>query len=216
MTDRPQDRHEEVANSALHGAALMGACLAVPQLLGSAPAAQPEAAWGVLVFAATMALLYGASTLYHALPPGRAKQWALQLDHAAIHLFIAGSFTPFALSAPGHAHPVTALALVWLAALAGCGLQLRARRTRRTAPWLSTAWYVALGWVALLAALPLMAHVPAVSAAWLVIGGAAYTAGVVFFVMDAVVRYAHAVWHGCVIAGTGCHVIAVLGLQTAA
>ena len=54
------------------------------------------------------------------------------------------------------------------------------------------------------------------SAAWLVIGGAAYTAGVVFFVMDAVVRYAHAVWHGCVIAGTGCHVIAVLGLQTAA
>ena len=69
-------------------------------------------------------------------------------------------------------------------------------------------------WVALLAALPLMAHVPAVSAAWLVIGGAAYTAGVVFFVMDAMVRYAHAVWHGCVIAGTGCHVIALLGLQT--
>ena len=77
-----------------------------------------------------------------------------------------------------------------------------------------TVLYVAMGWVALLAALPLMAHVPAVSAAWLVIGGAAYTAGVVFFVMDAVVRYAHAVWHGCVVAGTGCHVIAVLGLQT--
>ena len=120
MSDRPQDLHEEVANSALHGAALVGACLAVPQLLGSAPAAQPEAAWGVLVFSATMALLYGASTLYHALPPGWAKQWALRLDHAAIHLFIAGSFTPFALNAPGDAHPVTALALVWLAALAGC------------------------------------------------------------------------------------------------
>ena len=219
MSDRPQDLHEEVANSALHGAALVGACFAVPQLLGSAPAAQPEAVWGVLVFAATMALLYGASTLYHALPPGWAKQWALRLDHAAIHLFIAGSFTPFALNAPGDAHPVTALALVWLAALAGCGLQLRtrrARRTQRTAPWLSTAWYVAVGWVALLAALPLMAHVPPVSAAWLVIGGAAYTGGVVFFVMDSVVRYAHAVWHGCVIAGTGCHVIAVLGLQAAA
>ncbi|MGN8006042.1 PAQR family membrane homeostasis protein TrhA [Acidovorax sp. 22279] len=213
MSDRPQDLHEEVANSALHGAALVGACLAVPQLLQSAPAAHPAAIGGVLVFVATMALLYGASTLYHALPPGRAKEWALRLDHAAIHLFIAGSFTPFALSAPGHTHHVTALALVWLAALAGCWLQLR---TRRTAPWLSTALYVAMGWVALLAALPLMAHVPAVSAAWLVIGGAAYTAGVVFFVMDAVVRYAHAVWHGCVIAGTGCHVIAVLGLQAAA
>lgn len=213
MNDRPQDPHEEMANSALHGAALIGACLAVPQLLRSAPSAHPAAIGGVLVFAGTMALLYGASTLYHALPPGRAKQWALRLDHAAIHLFIAGSFTPFALSAPGHMHDITALALVWLAALAGCWLQLRARRA---APWLSTALYVVLGWVALLAALPLMAHVPPVSAAWLVIGGAAYTAGVVFFVMDTVVRYAHAVWHGWVIAGTGCHVIAVLGLQAAA
>ena len=212
MNDRPQDLHEEVANSALHGAALVGACLAVPQLLQSAPAAHPAALWGVLVFGATMALLYGASTLYHALPLGRAKQWALQLDHAAIHLFIAGSFTPFALSAPSHRHHITALVLVWVAALAGCWLQLRAWRA---APWLSTALHVAMGWVALLAALPLMAHVPAVSAAWLVIGGAAYTAGVVFFVMDAVVRYAHAAWHGCVIAGTGCHVIAVRCLQTA-
>lgn len=74
MNDRPQDPHEEMANSALHGAALIGACLAVPQLLRSAPSAHPAATWGVLVFAGTMALLYGASTLYHALPPGRAKQ----------------------------------------------------------------------------------------------------------------------------------------------
>lgn len=73
MSDRPQDLHEEVANSALHGAALVGACLAVPQLLQSAPAAHPAALWGVLVFGATMALLYGASTLYHALPLGRAS-----------------------------------------------------------------------------------------------------------------------------------------------
>lgn len=93
MSDRPQDLHEELANSALHGAALVGACLAVPQLLQSAPAAHPAAIWGVLVFGATMALLYGTSTLYHALPPGRAKQWVLRLDHAAIHLFIAGSFS---------------------------------------------------------------------------------------------------------------------------
>ena len=122
MSDRPQDLHEEVANSALHGAALVGACLAVPQLLQSAPAAHPAAIWGVPVFGATMALLYGASTLYHALPLGRAKQWALRLDHAAIHLFIAGSFTPFALSAPSHRHHISALVLVWLAALAGCWL----------------------------------------------------------------------------------------------
>ena len=162
MNDRPQDLHEEVANSALHGAALVGACLAVPQLLQSAPAAHPAAISGVLVFGATMALLYGASTLYHALPPGRAKQWVLRLDHAAIHLFIAGSFTPFALSAPGNGHHIMALVLVWLAALAGCWLQLRAWRA---APWLSTVMYVAMGWVALLAALPLKAHVPAASAA---------------------------------------------------
>lgn len=209
MQERQQDIAEEIANSLLHGVALIGAAFAVPRLLASAPHAHTGAQLGLLVFVVTMALLYGASTMYHALPAGRAKQWFLRLDHAAIYLFIAGSYTPFALNSHGSPTQGFQLALVWLAAAAGFALKVRARLS---SPLLSTALYVAMGWLVLLAALPLMAHVPVVSAAWLVIGGVAYTVGVVFFVLDAAVRYAHAVWHGFVAAGTGCHIVAVLGL----
>lgn len=202
---------EELANSALHGAALIGVLLVAPKLMASARYADASTHTGLLIFVATMALLYSASTLYHVLPEGRAKQWFLRLDHAAIYLFIAGSYTPVALCAPGDATQDIQLALVWLAAVAGFIAQVR---THRMSPALSTTLYVAMGWLVLLAALPLMAHVPAVSAAWLVIGGLAYTVGVVFFVLDATVRYAHAIWHCFVAAGTGCHVFAMLGLAS--
>ena len=91
---------EEIANSGSHAVALVGAALATPTLLESALHRGTRAYAGVAVFAFTMMLLYGASTAYHALPPGKAKQWFLKLDHAAIYLFIAGSYTPFALSQP--------------------------------------------------------------------------------------------------------------------
>ncbi|MCW5223205.1 hemolysin III family protein [Verminephrobacter aporrectodeae subsp. tuberculatae] len=202
------DAHEEAANSLSHGVALLGACLVVPELLRSARHVQGASYLGVLVFVVTMALLYAASTIYHALPPGRFKQCFLKLDHAAIYLFIAGSYTPFALGSPDDSlFNGIGLALVWLAAAAGFTLKVL---SRLASPLLSTALYVVMGWLVLLAALPLMGHVPAVSAAWLVIGGAAYTLGLVFLAFDATVRYAHAVWHGFVAAGTACHTLALL------
>ena len=204
------DTGEEIANSGSHGLALLFASLASPKLLTSVQHLGDRAYAGVVIFAATMVLLYGASTAYHALPPGRAKQWFLKLDHAAIYLFIAGSYTPFALSQPGGTQSVMTLLLVWAAAAAGFLTKALARNT--SARW-STGLYVAMGWLVLVAVLPLTKAMPAVCTTWLIIGGAAYTIGVVFYVLDAAVPYAHAVWHLCVGAGTTCHVFAVLSVM---
>lgn len=201
------DIGEEVANSSSHGLALLLAGLATPKLLDSAQHLGPRAYAGVAIFVATMALLYGASTAYHALPPGRAKQWLLKLDHAAIYLFIAGSYTPFALSQPTSPQSIVTLALVWAAATVGFVMNAFAQHA--TTRW-STAMYLTMGWLVLVAALPLINTMPPLAAAWLVIGGIAYTVGVAFFLMDSALHNAHAVWHVCVIAGTTCHVFAVL------
>lgn len=210
MHDPATDTAQEVANASCHGLALLAACLATPKLLDAALPLGGRAHNGVMVFAATMLLLYGASTVYHALPPGRAKQLFLKLDHAAIYLFIAGSYTPFALSQPSSPQSVVALSLVWAAAAAGF---LMKALTRHGSTLWSTGLYVAMGWLVLVAALPLIKTLPPLGTAWLVIGGAAYTVGVVFYALDSAVRYAHAVWHACVAAGTTCHVFAVLSVM---
>ena len=82
---------------------------------------------------------------------------------------------------------------------------------RLSHPWLSTGLYLAMGWLVLIAAVPLIQRVPAAGVAWLVAGGVAYTAGVLFFALDSRVKFAHAIWHIFVMAGTGCHFVAVLG-----
>ncbi|CAN5530425.1 hemolysin III family protein [soil metagenome] len=207
MTKRPQSLGEEIANSVSHGVALLAAVGALPFLMASARHRSSVSFAGVIVFAATMVLLYLTSTIYHALPDGRAKRVFLKLDYGAIYLFIAGSYTPFALGALGGAWGWTLFGLVWL--LAAIGVVLKAF-DRLTHPWLSTGLYVLMGWLVLMAALPLLSHVPLPSMRWLVAGGVAYTSGVVFFVLDSRIRYTHAVWHGFVVAGTGCHTFAVL------
>ena len=207
MTQRPQSLGEEIANSVSHGVALLAAIGAVPFLMASARNRSAASFAGVIVFAATMVLLYLTSTIYHALPDGRAKRVFLKLDYGAIYLFIAGSYTPFALGALGGTWGWTLFGLVWL--LAAIGIVLKAF-DRLTHPWFSTGLYLFMGWLVLVAAVPLVKHVPLPSMMWLVAGGLAYTSGVVFFVLDSRIRYSHAVWHGFVAAGTGCHTFAVL------
>lgn len=208
MACRDQSPGEEIANSASHAVALLAAMVAAPFIVASAQPHGAASMAGAIVFAATMVLLYLASTVYHALPDGRFKQLALKLDHGAIYLFIAGSYTPFALLRPGGDWNLALLALVW--AIATLGLVLKALNRLRTA-WLSTGMYVLLGWLALAGALPLIDHLPHGGTHWLVAGGVAYTVGVAFFMLDSRLRYAHAVWHGFVAAGTGCHAVAVAG-----
>ena len=208
MIDRTQTLGEEIANSVSHGVALLAAIVAVPFLILAAVDRGAAGIVGASVFAATMVLLYFTSTLYHALPAGRAKRVFLKLDHGAIYIFIAGSYTPFALGALAGPWGWTLFGLVW--SLAALGVTLKAFDWL-SHPWLSTGLYLLMGWLVLIAAVPLAQHVPLPGIVLLVAGGLAYTFGVVFFALDSKVRYAHAVWHGFVVAGTGFHVFAVLG-----
>jgi hemolysin III len=185
----------------------VAAIVAAPFLIAAASEFGAANVVGSSVFAATMVLLYLTSTLYHALPHGRAKRIFMKLDHGAIYVFIAGSYTPFALGALGGPWGWTLFGLVW--GLAAVGVTLKAF-DRLTHPWLSTGLYLVMGWLVLIAAVPLVEHVALPGVKLLVAGGVAYTAGVVFFLLDSKVRYAHAVWHAFVAAGTGFHVFAVL------
>ncbi len=207
MTERPQSLGEEIANSVSHGVALLAAIAAVPFLIAAVRHLGVANIIGASVFAATMVLLYLTSTLYHALPAGRAKHVFLKIDHGAIYVFIAGSYTPFALGALAGPWGWTLFGLVWSLAIIGVTLKAFDRLSH---PWLSTGLYLIMGWLVLIAAVPLVEHVPLPGIALLVVGGLAYTVGVVFFMLDSRLRYAHAVWHGFVVIGTGCHFFAVL------
>ena len=208
MTDRPQTLGEEIANAVSHGVALLAVLAGVPFLIVGVWPRGAASLTGAAVFATTMVLLYFASTLYHALPAGRAKRVFQKLDHGAIYLFIAGSYTPFALGALGGPWGWTLFAITW--SLAALGVTLKAF-DRLSHPWLSTGLYLAMGWVVLIAVGPLVERVATPGIALLVAGGVAYTAGVAFFALDSRLRYGHAVWHGFVMAGTGFHFFAVLG-----
>ena len=204
---RLQSRAEEVANSLTHGLALVFVAVGAPVLV--AAALRQGTAGDVVavsVFAAAMALMYGASTVYHALKPGRAKHVFHVLDHAAIYLLIAGTYTPFTLGVLQGAWGWSLFWLVWALAILGIVVKLVAGfRWHRV----SVAVYVAMGWIAIVAIKPLMEALPAAGLAWLLAGGIAYTAGVAFYVNKRL-RYSHAIWHLFVLAGTACHYVAVL------
>jgi hemolysin III len=208
MTERHQSVGEEIANSVSHGVALLAALAAVPFLIVSASKMSVSSLVGAIVFGVTMVLLYFTSTLYHALPQGKAKRVFLKLDYSAIYLFIAGSYTPFALGALGGPWGWTLFGLVW--GLAAIGVALKAF-DRLSHPWISTGLYLAMGWLVLIAAVPMLERVPLPGLMWLVAGGLAYTLGVVFFVLDHKVRYAHAIWHAFVATGTAFHFVAIMG-----
>jgi hemolysin III len=199
---------EEAANALSHGVGFLLAVASLPVLLNfTARHGSRTALLGACVFSLTMMLLYFASAVYHWLPRGRAKDWFKALDHAAIYLFIAGTYTPFAL---GQMHDATGwapFALVWSLALGGMWAKVRNRLRHRL--W-STTLYMALGWLAVLAAAPLLQRLPFDALLLLLGGGAAYTVGVVFFLLDHRVRYGHFVWHLFVLIGSTCHFFATL------
>jgi hemolysin III len=207
MSERPQSLGEEIANSVSHGVALLAAIAGAPFLIVAARDFGAANVVGASVFAATMILLYLTSTLYHAVRPGRLKRVFRKLDHSAIYFFIAGSYTPFALGALGGPWGWTLFGVIWTLAIAGTVLKTFNRLSH---PWLSTGLYLVMGWLVLIAAVPLAERVPGPGIALLVAGGIAYTAGVAFYMLDSRLRYAHAIWHGFVAAGTGCHFFAVL------
>lgn len=206
--DRNQTPGEEIANALSHGLGLLLAVAALPILVQSA--AQRGGTANVVaacLFAGTMIVLYFVSTLYHALPTGRAKVWLNRLDHAAIYLFIAGSYMPFLFGVLGGAWGWSLFGVVWAAAALGVTAKLFDRLKH---PLWSTGLYVAMGWVALVAAAPLIERMSTSGLAWLVAGGLSYTAGAVVFLFDSKLRYAHFAWHLFVIGGSACHFFAAL------
>lgn len=207
-TAREQSRGEEVANAVSHCFGFLLAVAALPILVQSA--AQQGSAANVVaasLFASTMILLYLVSTLYHALPPGRAKLWFNRLDHAAIYLLIAGSYMPFLFGVLKGAWGWALFGVVWGAASIGVVAKLLDRLKH---PLWSTGLYVAMGWVALAAIAPLYERMSAEGLTWLVAGGVSYTAGAIVFLFDSKVRYAHFVWHLFVMGGSACHFFAAL------
>jgi hemolysin III len=203
---RPQTLAEEVANSVSHGLGFVMALAGAPILIVAATQRGTLSdVIAVSVFAAAMALMYLSSTIYHALPQGQAKRVFQVLDHSAIYLLIAGTYTPFTLGVLQGAWGWTLFGLVW--GLAAFGVLVKAFAGIR---WhgLSTALYLGMGWLALIAAKPLWESLPLAGLAWLLAGGIAYTAGVYFYAKKTL-RFGHFVWHLFVVAGTACHFVAV-------
>ena len=204
---RTQSRGEEIANSVSHGVGLLAALAATPVLVLSAVRHGGAARIaGASVFAAAMVLLYLTSTLYHALPRNRAKRVFQVLDHAAIFLMIAGTYTPISLGVLRGTWGWTLFGLVWSLAIAGVALTAGGGVRY---PKLTTSLYLAMGWLILIAVKPLWLRMPSEGLFWLSAGGIAYTVGVVFYAAKRV-RYSHFIWHLFVITGTSCHYIAVL------
>jgi hemolysin III len=207
-SDRDQTVGEEIANALSHGLGVVLAIAALPILVTRAVSLGGAAdVVAAAVFAATMILLYGVSTLYHALPAGRAKAVLLRLDHAAIYVFIAGSYTPFTLGVLHTGPGVTLLIAVWAAAAFGVAIKLLNRLKHR---FVSTGLYLAMGWVVVFAAGPLLDRLPAAGLTLLVAGGLSYTLGAFVFLLDNKVRYSHFVWHLFVLGGSVCHFFAAL------
>ena len=208
MEERPQSFGEEIANSVSHGVGFLATVAATPVLIIAAiQRGGAEDIVGVSVFSAAMVLMYLTSTLYHALPMNRAKQIFQILDHSAIFLLIAGTYTPFTLGVLHGMWGWTLFGLVWSLALAGIVLKIGYGAWYQR---FSTFLYLVMGWLVVIASKELWLHVPTWGLIWLLSGGLAYTVGVAFFLVDDRVRYSHFIWHLFVIAGTSCHFIAIL------
>ena len=159
------------------------------------------------VYGATLFLLYLISTLYHGLPVGRAKHVFRVLDHQAIYLLIAGSYTPITLVTLDGAVGWWLFGTVWGLALLGLVLDALPRRGARIVPFVI---YFVMGWLILLAINPLLASLPRAGFIWLLIGGICYTSGIVFFALDRRYPWMHGVWHLFVLAGSISHYVAIL------
>ena len=197
---------EELANTVTHGVGLLASLVGLPILVLAAMArGERLMVIGASVFGATLVALYAASTLYHAIPHPSLKQRLRVLDHAAIYLLIAGTYTPFTLGVLRGAWGWSLFGIVWTLAALGVLFKLKfGPRFQRA----STAMYIAMGWVIIIALKPLMDALPSAGLMLLGAGGLLYTGGCVFYLAKR--SWSHPVWHLFVLGGSACHFFAVL------
>lgn len=204
---RPYSVGEEIANAVTHGlGAVMGIVAFTLLVVFAARSGEATKLASAIVYGLTLVLLYTTSTLYHSFPWPRVKHVFKVLDHAGIYLLIAGTYTPFTLVTLADEGGWRLFALVW--ALAIAGIAVEAAWVNRPG-WLSAVIYLGMGWLALLMIGPLQENLSPAGLWLLVAGGLCYTLGTVFYVLKRV-RYMHAVWHVFVLAGSVCHVLAVM------
>jgi len=197
---------EELANSITHGFGAIASVAAGSALL--VLAVLRGSAWlavGTAVFALSLFALYAISAVYHAVPAPTAKARLKVADHCAIYALIAGTYTPFMLGGVRGGLGWTLFGVIWGLALAGMIFKLFFTGRFRK---LSTAVYIAMGWLVVVAARPIAEALPGSVLLWLAAGGIAYTAGTAFY-LNRRIPYSHAIWHLFVIAGSTSHVVAL-------
>ncbi len=207
-TSRVASVTEEIANALTHGVGLLASLVGLPVLVLSALSrGERSAVIGMSVFGASLIALYAASTLYHAIPHPTLKQRMRVVDHAAIYLLIAGTYTPFTLGVLRGTWGWTLFGIVWT--LAALGVLFKVRFGSGRFHRVSTAVYVLMGWVIIVAIRPLMRTMDHAGLILLIAGGLCYTGGVIFYI-DKRRSWTHPVWHLFVLGGSVCHYFAVL------
>ncbi len=205
MTYPSYSKAERIADGTVHVVGVGAATAGIAILFVSA---HDRMEWSVFtaiaIYSVALLLMLSASAAYHILADTAARPMLRRLDHAAIYLKIAGTFTPLAVFL-GTAFSYFLLLLVWGLALLGARTKLRMERGKMTTSWLP---YLALGWLGIMLFVPLAALLPGLSLHLILLGGVLYTIGIVFYSWEKL-RYANAIWHGFVLVASGCFFVGI-------
>ncbi len=199
--------HEEIANSLTHGIGILLSIVGLAVLVRFSTLRGD--AWHIVscsIYGATLILLYTASTLYHSVPIPRIKGLLRTIDHSAIYLLIAGTYTPFMLVNLRGPWGWSIFGTIW--GIAILGIILKTTSFGRL-PGISLGFYLTMGWIIVIAIKPMLAVLDKGGLELLILGGLAYTVGVVFYVWEKL-PYSHAIWHLFVLAGSAFHFFAIL------
>ena len=199
---------EEMASSLTHAFGAAASIFAL--ILMIARADGPLAITSCVIFGTTLIILYLSSTIYHLVTGERIKEFLQLMDHSCIYLLIAGSYTPVTRLVLGGRWGWSLFGVVW--ALAFAGIIFKAVTHGKNDHWISTAVYVLMGWMVVIAINPLLDSIETAGFIMLTAGGLSYTLGVIFFVWEKM-RFNHAIWHLFVMGGSACHVVAVVGFM---
>lgn len=199
---------EEIANAVSHGLGVAAAIVGLTLMLAKGiPVLKASEVAGIAVYGASLVALFLASTLYHAIPHARTKDILKRVDHGAIYLLIAGTYTPFLSIAIKS--PIADNLLIGLWCMAVIGVVFKIFFVHRL-KWMSLLTYLAMGWAGAFLLSDLKAVLPSTGFALLVAGGLCYTLGAAFYALKKI-RYTHAIWHLWVVGGAACHCVAVAG-----
>ncbi|MGC6459347.1 MAG: PAQR family membrane homeostasis protein TrhA [Akkermansiaceae bacterium] len=199
---------EEMASSLTHAFGAAASIFALIFMIARADG--PLAITSCVIFGTTLIILYLSSTIYHLVTGERIKEFLQLMDHSCIYLLIAGSYTPVTLLVLGGGWGWSLFGVVW--ALAFAGIIFKAVTHGKNDHWISTAVYVLMGWMVVIAINPLLDSIETAGFIMLTAGGLSYTLGVIFFVWEKM-RFNHAIWHLFVMGGSACHVVAVVGFM---